>query len=118
MGDYAKHIVEFGEELEAQGDRFSDKALGEIRELGDKVEDLFGQVMRAYENEDELEVINAGVTNMAMAEQIAEMSANHAQRISEGKCSPGAGANYLALVNDVERVGAHFYNVAKTVRGL
>lgn len=118
VGDYAKHIVEFGEELAEQGDRFSDSALGEIRELGDKVEDLFGQVMRAYENEDELEVINAGVTNMAMAEQIGEMSANHAQRISEGKCSPGAGANYLGLVNDVERVGAHFYNVAKTVRGL
>ena len=118
VGDYSKHILEFGEELAAQGDSFSDMAIGEIRELGDMVEDLFGQTMRAYENEDELEVINAGVTNMAMADKIAEMSANHARRISEGLCSPDAGANYLALVNDVERVGAHFYNVAKTVRGL
>ena len=49
---------------------------------------------------------------------IAEMSANHARRIAQGICSPDAGANYLALVSDVERVGHHFYNLAKTVRGL
>ena len=118
VGDYAKHIVEYGEELIAQGDRFSDTALAEISQLGDLVGELFGQAIRAYEEEDEAEVINAGVTEMAISDQVAEMSANHARRISEGKCSPGAGANYLALVSDLERVGAHFYNVAKTVRGL
>ena len=118
VGDYAKHIVEYGEERMAQGDRFSDTALAEISQLGDLVGELFGQAIRAYEEEDEAEVINAGVTEMAISDQVAEMSANHARRISEGKCSPGAGANYLALVSDLERVGAHFYNVAKTVRGL
>ena len=118
VGDYAKHIVEFGEELASQGDRFSDMALGEIRQLGDMVGELFGQAMRAYEYEDELEVVGAGVTQMAIADQVAEMSVHHAQRMSEGKCSPGAGVNYLALVSNIERVGAHFYNVAKTVRGL
>jgi phosphate:Na+ symporter len=118
VGDYSKHIVEYGEELLAQGDRFSDTALEEIGLLGDMVETIFGQTMRAYENEDEQEVVNAGVTELAISDQVAEMSANHAHRISEGKCSPDAGANYLALVSDVERVGAHFYNMAKTVRGL
>ena len=118
VGDYAKHIVEYGEELVSQGDRFSDTALDEISRVGNMVGDLFGQTMRAYENDDELEVVNAGVSAMAIADQTDEMSANHARRISEGKCSPDAGANYLALVSDVERVGAHFYNVAKTVRGL
>ena len=118
VGDYSKHIIEYGEELMAQGDRFSDTALSEIGQLSDMVETLFGQAMRAYENEDESEVVNAGVTELAISDQVAEMSANHAHRISEGKCSADAGANYLALVSDVERVGAHFYNVAKTVRGL
>jgi len=118
VGDYSKHIVEYGEDLLADGDRFSSTALAEIAQLGNMVGDLFGAAMRAYEHEDELEVINAGVTAMAISDQVAEMSANHARRISEGKCSPDAGANYLALVSDVERVGAHFYNVAKTVRGL
>lgn len=118
VGDYSKHVVECGESLLADGDHFSDTAIAEISELGLMVGDLFGQAMRAYEKEDEMEVVNAGVTNLAISDQVAEMSANHARRISEGKCSPDAGANYLALVSDVERVGAHFYNVAKTVRGL
>ena len=90
----------------------------EIAQIGNMVGELFGQAMRAYEHEDELEVVKAGVTELAISDQVSEMSASHARRISEGKCSPDAGANYLALVSDAERVGAHFYNVAKTVRGL
>lgn len=111
-------IDQYGIEFWREVDRFSDTALEEIGLLGDMVETIFGQTMRAYENEDEQEVVNAGVTELAISDQVAEMSANHAHRISEGKCSADAGANYLALVSDVERVGAHFYNVAKTVRGL
>ncbi len=116
VGDYAKHIVECGRGLQERGERFSDTAIGEIGLLGGMVEDLFGQAIRAYEHGNELEVINASVTELAISDQVAEMSANHARRIAEGKCSPDAGANYLALVSDVERVGHHFYNVAKTVR--
>ena len=116
VGDYAKHILECGRSLAEHGERFSDTAISEIGQLGDMVQNLFGQAMRAYEHGDELEVIHASVTELAISDQVAEMSANHARRIAEGKCSPDAGANYLALVSDVERVGHHFYNVAKTVR--
>ena len=116
VGDYAKHILECGRSLAEHGERFSDTAISEIGQLGDMVQNLFGQAMRAYEHGDELEVIHASVTELAISDQVAEMSANHARRIAEGKCSPDAGTNYLALVSDVERVGHHFYNVAKTVR--
>lgn len=116
VGDYAKHIVEYGEELASNGGRFSAQAVREIARLSDMVEDLFGQVMRAYVREDESEVVAAAVTNLAISEQAATMSSNHAKRISKGVCSPDAGALYLALVSDVERIGAHFYNLAKTVR--
>lgn len=118
VGDYAKHIMERGRDLLERGDRFSDTAIGEIRRLGDMVGSLFGQTVRAYDLEDEGEVINAEASELAISDQVAEMSANHARRIGEGKCSPDAGAFYLALVSDIERVGAHYYNVAKTVRGL
>lgn len=72
--------------------------------------------MRAYDTSDEDEVVKAGITNIAIAEQVSQMSANHVVRISMGKCSPDAGSTYLALVSDVEHIGAHYYNVAKTVR--
>ena len=118
VGDYSKHVVGYGEELLANGDSFSDVALSDIARLADMVGDLFGQAMRAYEHEDDREVANASMTEQAISDEAAEVSAGHARRIREGRCSPDAGVNYLALVSDVERVGAHFYNVAKTVREL
>ena len=118
IGDYATHIVEHGEALVNTGEHFSQTAIGEIERLGDMVGDLFGQTMRAYEHEDELEVINAGISEMAISDQAAEMSANHARRISEGKCSPDAGTQYLVLVSDIEGVSSNFYSVARSVQDL
>lgn len=116
VGDYSEDIVEYGEGLLADGEHFSNSALKEIRHLSDMVGTLFGQVVNAYDNNDEEESRKAGLTQLAISEQVTEMSANHVRRISEGKCSPNAGTNYLALVSDVERIGAHFCNIAKTVR--
>ena len=115
VGDYSKHIVEYARTLEESNESFSPHAVNEVNEIGDMVENLFGQVMRAYEREDDNEVTQAGITNLAISEQAADMANNHAHRISVGICSPDAGAVYLALISDVERIGSHFYNLAKTV---
>lgn len=115
VGDYSKHIVEYARTLEEAGESFSPHAVAEVNQIGDMVENLFGQVMRAYEREDDGEVTQAGITNLAISEQAVEMANNHAHRISLGICSPDAGAVYLALISDVERIGSHFYNLAKTV---
>ncbi len=116
-GDYAEHIMEHSKALLARGESFSHTAVEEIESLGEMVGTLFGQVVSAYENEDEDEVYAAGLTQLAISDQVAHMSANHVRRVSEGKCSPDAGSSYLAIVSEIQRVGAHFYNVAKTVRG-
>jgi phosphate:Na+ symporter len=116
-GDYAEDIVRFGLAVMKDGERFSDSALAEIRHLADLVGKLFGQVVEAYDDEDEELVYEAGITQLTISDQASQMTANHVQRISEGRCSPSAGMNYLALVTDIERIGNHFYNMARTVRG-
>lgn len=113
VGDYAAHMVERGETLQSSGEHFSSAALEEIDELGDMVGTLFGHVIRAYENEDEGEVYQAGLTQLAITDQVGQMSANHVRRVSEGKCSPDAGTSYLAVVSDIQHAGSHFYSVAK-----
>lgn len=115
VGDYSKHIVEYAETLVEGDQRFTPMAQEEITKIADAIGVLFGQVMRAYERDDDTEVMAAGVTNLAISEMASEMQTNHARRISDGICSPDAGAIYLALVSDVERIGDHFYNLAKTV---
>lgn len=116
VGDYAENILARCEALYGAGDHFSQTAVQEIEQLGKMVGDLFAQMVSAYDSEDESEVVKAGIINLAISEQVSQMSANHVMRISMGKCSPDAGSTYLGLVSDVEHIGGHYYNVAKTVR--
>ena len=67
---------------------------------------------------------NTMSSNLELAEEIEEqidlfterMAENHVQRMTEGSCTPNAGAQYLELSSDAERVADHLINVAKTVR--
>ena len=44
-----------------------------------------------------------------------KMSNTHIRRMSEKKCSVDAGALYLSLASDAERIGDHLLNVAESV---
>ena len=115
IGDHAKNMKEYAESLVEMSQHFSNEAICDISELSQLVEDLFGQVMRAYEHEDDAEAMQAGITNLAISDGVEEAAVNHAQRISKGICSPDAGALYLALISDIDRIGAHFYYLAKSM---
>jgi len=116
VGDYSKRILVTAQNLSAEGEYFSPTALQEIKALGVLEGELFGQAIRAYEHDDEFEAVDAGLTALAITDQTAQVSAHHAKRISEGTCTPDAGVCFLALVSCIERVGAHFFRVAETVR--
>ena len=49
-------------------------------------------------------------------EEIDEMEkqlrANHIKRLNEGKCNPSSGVIYLDILNNLERVGDHSFNLA------
>ena len=46
----------------------------------------------------------------------ARMADNHVRRLTDGVCTPNAGAQYLELSSDAERVADHLINVATTIR--
>mgnify|MGYP003327251573 CR=1 FL=1 len=45
-----------------------------------------------------------------------EMNSNHIRRIKNNEALAEAGSKYLALASDLERIGDHINNVAKTIR--
>ena len=118
VGDYSKHIVECAENLVEAGETFSEDATAELGELTRMVDVVYGQSMRAYVDNDVTSVENAQQAMSATSMLVVDCSSGHVQRMTEGVCTPEAGAQYLAIIADVERVAAHFFNVAKTVRGL
>ena len=44
------------------------------------------------------------------------MQQSHIRRTDEGRCSPEAGAVFLQLAVNMERIGDHMYNIANSVK--
>lgn len=116
VGDYAENIIEYADKLNATNNKFSENALKEIAGLRELVLNLYDKVMLAYGE------VNYAAFNEALAieEQIDEVTAamanNHIERLCESVCTPDAGAQYLSLSSDTERIADHFINVAKTIK--
>ncbi len=116
IGDYAENIVEYADKLKGADIRFSDEAVIEIRDLKMMVKKLYDNVIKTYKDYDDCALERAYSIEENIDEYTYSMSQNHITRLSEGKCTPIAGAQYLSLSSNAERVADHFINVAKTVK--
>ena len=115
VGDYAENIVEYADKLKAAGDKFSADALKEIAELRELITSLYGKVMLAYGELDRAALEEAMAIEDRIDALTDAMAENHIVRLSEGVCTPDAGAQYLSLSSDSERIADHLINVAKTI---
>ena len=118
IGDYAENITEYAQYLKDAGSSFSDKALGEIRELRSLLGELYEYVLKAYNDEDFSALGKANIVEEEIDDFTKKMEDNHISRLTEKVCSPDVGAQYLSLSSNAERVGDHLINVAKTIRTL
>ncbi len=116
VGDYAENIVEYADKLRDINQKFSEKAVNEIRNLQEHIEELFQKTMKAYVNAD-LDSLNAANEIEEKIDDIKdEMGENHIARLRDGECTPDVGAQYLSLASDSERIADHFINIAKCIK--
>ena len=116
IGDYAENIVEYADKLRDIDQKFSDKAVGEIRNLQEHIEDLFQKTMKAYVNTDLDSLNDANAIEEKVDDITDEMCENHITRLRNGECTPDVGAQYLSLASDSERIADHFINIAKCIK--
>lgn len=116
IGDYAENIVEYADKLRDIEQKFSDKAVGEIRNLQEHIEDLFQKTMKAYVNADLDSLNDANAIEEKVDDITDEMCENHITRLRNGECTPDVGAQYLSLASDSERIADHFINIAKCIK--
>lgn len=116
IGDYAENIVEYADNLKNADIRFSDDAVKEIDNLKKLVKDLYETIIVVYKDCDVETLKKAYAIEENIDEATRDMAHKHIARLSESKCTPIAGAQYLSLSSNVERIADHFINVAKTVK--
>ena len=103
--------------MDAADISFTDAACDEISELEALVNEQYMDVIQAYIDGDQEALARANDRRDDIQDQIAVMEQGHVDRIAAGECTPEAGGHFLSLLNDVDRVCAHLFNLAKTVRG-
>ncbi len=114
IGDHAENIVEYTRTVIDENLKFSDVAMGEMKDISDKCRSLM---------ELSFAMFNAQGGSPELIERIIKMEdsvddckddykQNHIRRMDAGECNAEAGTTFLNMLIDIERVGDHAINVA------
>ena len=118
VGDYAENITEYEASLSDGNDRFSPEAIQEIETVRGYVNELAEHVFKAYFYKDFYELSRANEVEDKVDDYTNAMAANHIERLAKGVCTANAGAQYISLAENIERVADHYINVGKTIESL
>ncbi len=116
IGDYAENIVEYAEKMKEEKAKFSEHAQMEIREMDEHITKLYEYVKQTF-SEITMRLISDVEREETATDRMCEkMQEAHLRRMTEGRCTPEAGAIYLQLAINLERIGDHMHNIANSVK--
>lgn len=118
IGDYAENIVEYAQTMRDTNMKFSDDAVEEVEKIRELINQLYEKVMLAYSNIDFEALGEANALEEKIDELTDAMEDSHIKRLNMGICGSEAGAQYLSLSSNAERIADHFINVGKVIRTL
>ena len=111
IGDYSENIMEYTSNLIEYDEKLSDDAKEEVRELTGLINQLYDLSMEVYENGNRQSFVKAMKIEDKVDDLTARMAENHIARLGKNLCSAEAGAQFLKLASDVERIGDHLINI-------
>ena len=117
IGDYAENIVEYAERMIIDKAQFSEHAKAEILEMDKHVTELYKWVEKTFGEIDMKYLPSVEAEEQATDDACKMMQDAHLRRMTEGHCTAEAGAVYLQLALNMERIGDHMNNIAQSVRG-
>ncbi len=116
IGDHAENVLGYAKQMKENKQKFSDKALRDLKELSQTVEKNFNLACLhfATPSEDlyrEIFDLEAKVDKM-----VEKMRARNVKRLSKMKCEATQGLFYSEILVDLERVSDHAMNIAEAAK--
>lgn len=116
IGDYAENIVEYAVKMAEDKSHFSEAAKSEILEMDAHITELYGSVEKVFGELDASYIPTVEREEAATDECCVKMQEAHLQRTTENSCDPEAGAIYLQLAINMERIADHMHNIANSTK--
>lgn len=117
VGDHTENIIELTELRNDREIHFSIEGLSDMRKMVDKTMETYEWALTSLETLDQ-ELAQKVVRNDDDIDEMEKVfRRTHINRLNEGVCNGDAGAIYLDILSNLERIGDHSVNIAKYVLG-
>lgn len=115
IGDHAENFYEMGVEMNDKSIRFSEQAQKNLREMYDKIIEMFAISKDAFENYKKDELPQLGALENDVDTMKRNLTTSHFMRLAEGSCSVECSPYYSSVVSGLERVADHLVNVGYSI---
>ncbi|MGI6533979.1 MAG: Na/Pi cotransporter family protein [Peptococcia bacterium] len=115
VADHTENVVELTEVRINKGIRFSNEAMSDLKLMLDKTVETFENALLCLEKNDQELAHKVIDSDDEIDEMEKKFRRAHITRLNEGRCTGDAGAIYLDLLSNLERIGDHSVNIAQYV---
>ncbi|WP_022851907.1 Na/Pi cotransporter family protein [Limisalsivibrio acetivorans] len=114
IGDYSENIYSCAKKVRKGKIEFSEDAVTELDEIFSVVERFFASTVKEYELTDSSESVDTEDED-TIDTMRKKFKKNHMKRLSSGSCSIDAGIVYVDVLNHLEKIGDHTFNIAQAI---
>ncbi|MGL4521562.1 MAG: Na/Pi cotransporter family protein [Bacilli bacterium] len=118
IGDHFENIVELAESIQLNKVHLTEETMADVKNMFEVAEQALTTAIASFEARDEVKAREV----FRLEDQIDNLERRyrkqHLLRLKEGKYSPEAGAIYVDVISNLERIGDHTVNIAEAVLGV
>ena len=115
VGDHAENIADLATQRINRDLSYSSDALEELYEIYNYTMNALEIAIESYANRDVDKARGIRAIESRIDSSQRKFRDKHIKRLYEGKCNAYAGAIFLDLINNFERIGDHSTNIAESV---
>lgn len=117
IGDHAENIVELAADKFEKKIVLSEDAYNDLKIMVQTVDDSVRMAIEALQKNDKVLARKVYENEEIVDQHERNFRKSHIKRLNQGACYPNSGIIYLEMLSNLERIGDHAFNIARSVLG-